>query len=251
MKLESIVRYGSIGLIGLVMLALPKARADEWNQKTIVTFSGPVEVPGRVLPAGTYVFKLEDSQSDRDIVEVFNKDENHLYGTFLAIPDYRLRPRGKTIISFEERAAGAPEAVKAWFYPGENYGHEFVYPKVRASQLAQANQQPVPSMPNETASKTTQNNNTANVTALKQAPLKAQKPNQGEAEIVEVFPPAPPAGNQTAAAPSNEQAYNNNQGASMPATLPKTGSNLPLFGLIGMLSLAVAGLFRYAAAKIR
>ena len=73
---------------------------------------------------------------------VYSKNEKHFYGFFLAIPDYRLKPSSKPIITFEERAAGAPEAVKAWFYPGENYGHDFVYPKVKAMELAKANNQP-------------------------------------------------------------------------------------------------------------
>src|SRR6266851_6822666 len=94
-------------LVGLGFLGgmVPRATADESDQKTIFTFSGPVEIPGQVLPAGTYVFKLADSQSDRDIVQVFSKDEEHLYGTFLAIPDRRLRSAGKAIITFEETPA--------------------------------------------------------------------------------------------------------------------------------------------------
>ncbi len=117
-------------LAGVAVLGslMPTAMADNWDQKTIFTFSGPVEIPGQVLPAGTYVFKLAGSSSDRNIVQVFNRDQNHLYGTFLAIPDYRLRPADKPIITFDERPAGSPEAVKAWFYPGQNYGHDFVYP---------------------------------------------------------------------------------------------------------------------------
>ena len=90
-----VITFVCLGMLGT---ALPHAKADEWNQKTVFTFSGPVEVPGQVLSPGTYVFKLMDSQSDRHIVQVFNKNENHLYGTFLTIPDYRLKPAGKPII---------------------------------------------------------------------------------------------------------------------------------------------------------
>src|SRR5271154_6037253 len=115
-------------LVALGALAvLPIAKADEWNQKTVFTFNVPVEIPGQVLPAGTYVFKLLNSPSDRHIVQVFSKDETRLLDTFLAIPDYRLKPSDKPIIKFEERPAGSPEAVKAWFFPGKNYGHAFVY----------------------------------------------------------------------------------------------------------------------------
>ena len=224
--------------IGLLATTLPQAKADAWNQKTIFTFSGPVEIPGRVLNPGTYVFKLADSMSDRNIVEVFNKDENHLYGIFLAIPDYHLKPAGKPIINFEERAAGAPEAVRAWFYPGDNYGHEFVYPKVKALELAKANKMPVASMPNELAANTTKPTKSMtepHVMAMKQAPLKAQKPTEEEVEIVEAFP-APPPGTQTQVA------------ANLPKKLPKTASPLPLLGLIGLLSLGTAGLLRLTSA---
>jgi hypothetical protein len=140
-------------LAGLGALALtPAVRAQghvSWSQRTVFTFSGPVEIPGQVLPAGTYVFKLANSSSNRNIVQVFNKDENHLFGMFLAVPDYRLHKSDKTIVRFEERPAGSPPAIKAWFNPRRNEGHEFVYPKTRAIELAKANHTPVPAMPTE------------------------------------------------------------------------------------------------------
>jgi hypothetical protein len=227
----------SISAAGLLAVILPQARADEWNQMTTLTFSGPVEIPGRVLSPGTYVFKLADSQSDRNIVQVFNKDENHLYGTFLAIPDYRLRPASKPIITFEERAAGAPPAVRAWFYPGDNYGHEFVYPKAKAAELAKVNHTPVASMPNELAANTTkapQNTNSPEVLALKKAPLTAQQPTQEEVQITQAFPPQPP---QTQAE------------AQVPKTLPKTASPMALFGLLGFLSLGSGALLRLTGGR--
>jgi hypothetical protein len=187
--------------------------------------------PGQVLEAGTYVFKLMDSQSDRNIVQVFNKRENRLYGTFLTIPDYRLKPKGKTIITFEERAAGSPEAVKAWFYPGQNYGHQFVYPKVKALELAKLNSQPVASMPTELGPSTTLPATTMrepHVIALKQAPLKAQQPTEEEVEISEVFPVSAP---------------------ELPASLPKTASSLPFVALIGFLAFGCARLLRYTSAN--
>jgi hypothetical protein len=107
MKIERRVAWFTGGLLMLAMTVAPRANADEWNQKTTFTFSGPVEIPGQVLDAGTYVFKLVDSSSDPNIVQVYNKNENHLYGTFLTIPDQRLKPAGKSIITFEERAAGS------------------------------------------------------------------------------------------------------------------------------------------------
>jgi hypothetical protein len=91
------------------------ASAQAWNKRTSVTFSGPVEIPGvgaQVLPAGTYVFRLLDSQSDRNIVQILNADESHVYATILAIPNYRLRATDKTVMTFAERAAGEPQAIR-------------------------------------------------------------------------------------------------------------------------------------------
>jgi hypothetical protein len=230
----NLLLLASIAVLGSLM---PMAKADDWDQKTTFTFSGPVEIPGQVLSAGTYVFKLANSSSDRNIVQVFNRDENHLYGTFLAIPDYRLKPADKPIVTFEERSAGSPEAVKAWFYPGENYGHDFVYPKPKAVELAKANNAPVPSMPAELASNTTMPTTTMqepHVMAMKQTPLKAQKPTDEEVEIAEVF--------ALQAAPDRS--------AELPAELPVTASNLPLIGIAGLFSLAVAlGLKRATACR--
>jgi len=119
----------------------PRIFADEADKKTDVTISGPIEVPGRVLPEGSYVFKLLDSQSDRNILEIFDKNEQHLVTTVLAVPNYKLRTASKPIITFEERAADSPEAIKAFFYPGDNYGLQFVYPHDQAVKIAKrANQ---------------------------------------------------------------------------------------------------------------
>ena len=129
----------------------PGLFADQWDKKTVVTFSAPVEIPGKALPAGTYVFKLLDSSSNRNIVQVWDKDEKHLLATMLAIPDYRLKPADKPVIRFEERPSGTPEAIKAWFYPGDQYGQQFVYPHDRAVELAKRTNQNVLSMRNDMA----------------------------------------------------------------------------------------------------
>ena len=169
----------------LVMLAVLVARADEYNKKTVVTFNGPVEIPGKVLPAGTYVFKLFDSDSDRSIVQIWNKDETQLIATVLAIPDYRLTPADNPIITFEERAQGSPPAIRAWFYPGDNYGYEFVYPKTRATELAAANHKNVPAMADSMSpnvSKSTNSKTSSGVVALKQTRVTAMTPDKNEVE---------------------------------------------------------------------
>jgi hypothetical protein len=142
------------GVAALTALLVPVARADEWNKKTILTFSGPVQIPGVTLTAGTYVFKLADLQSNRHVVQVFDKDEKKLYGTILAIPEQKLDPSDKPVVMFAERPAGSPQAVKAWFYPGETIGNEFVYPKDQAMKIARDTHQSVLSMDETSATST-------------------------------------------------------------------------------------------------
>ena len=164
----------------VLLVGLPKVMADEWNKKTIVTFDHPVEIPGgKILPAGRYVFKLMDLASDRNIVQIFNEDQTHLYANIIAIPNYRLRPTDKAVMTFRARAPGSAEAIRAWFYPGADWGEEFVYPKTRALELAKLADKPVPSMPSNPRSTITRPAKSVNESpkiALKKAPRKAVKP---------------------------------------------------------------------------
>jgi len=208
-------------VVSLVALAVsPAVKANEEDKKTTVTFSQPFEVPGvgqHFLPAGTYVFKLMESNSDRDIVQIFSKDETHVFATILAIANYRLKPTSKTVMTFWERAAGQPEAIRAWFYPGWTFGEEFVYPKARAIEIAKVAQQPVLAMPTELAQHIEAPSKTVDeppVVALKAAPIKAVTPKGEEVEVAEVIPP---------------------KGVAQP--LPKTASSLPLLGLLGLLAI--------------
>ncbi len=223
-------------IVGLALVTLafpPRGNADEWNKKTTVTFSAPVEIPGvgaKVLQAGTYVFKLLDSQSDRHIVQIFNERGDHVYATILVIPNYRLRSTDKTVMTFRERAAGDPEAIRAWFYPGNNWGQEFVYPKRRAIELARITNVPVLAMPTELETNLTApitKLDEAPVVALMEAPLEAVKPTGETVEIAEVVEKPPV---ETAAAVSKPEAEAEKH-------MPKTASLLPTVGLIGLLSL--------------
>jgi hypothetical protein len=117
--------------VALFILASRGARADEFDQLMVFTFSGPVEVPGVVLPAGTYQFKLADPNGDRNVMEIRNEDGSKLYATVATIPEERSAPTGKAVVTFEERAAGSPEAIRAVFYPGETTGMSLVYPADR------------------------------------------------------------------------------------------------------------------------
>jgi LPXTG-motif cell wall-anchored protein len=121
------------------------AMADESNKRTEFEFSAPVEIPGHVLAPGKYVFELLDTaSSDRNIVQIFSKDSNGnetLIATISAIPDYTANTPEKAAVHFEERHAGTPEAIHSWFYPGDDTGWEFVYPK---GQTLEANAKATP-----------------------------------------------------------------------------------------------------------
>ena len=209
----------------VAMAFAPSVTADDWNKKTKVTFSEPVEIPGvgaQILPAGTYVFQLVDSPSNRHIVRVFNEDMTHVYATILAIPNYRWRATDKTVMTFRERAAGQPQAIRTWFYPGRQWGDEFVYPRSRAVVLAKEINEPVLALPDELAT-----NIVAPVKAADEAPAEllaapvvAVKPTGEEVSAAEVVVPPP--------AESEE--------------LPATSSALPLLGLIGLLSLGAGAI---------
>ena len=234
----SILKTVTTTVFGLALMGAvfsPGAKADDWNRKTKMTFSAPVEIPGvhltgwAVLPAGTYVFKIMDSQSDRHIVQIFSQDEKTCYATILSIPNFRMHATGKTVVTFRERPAGEPEAIRAWFYPGENYGEEFVYPKARAVQLAVETNTPVLYTASELPVEVEEPVAAPVVAELQAAPVMAVQPS-GEAVETAAVVTAPPALELTPdAAPTT-----------VAAVLPTTSSPLPLIALFGLLALGGA-----------
>ena len=220
----------------LCSILAPQANADEWDKKTIVTFSGPVEVSGHHLDAGTYVFKLADSQSDRHIVQIFNADESHIIYTILAIPDWRVTPTGKTTIKFSEKAGqyataerDLPEAgipVKEWFYPGDNFGQEFIVkpaPVVQTAETTTTTQETTPS-----------------------ATLEAQPAPEPVPQTAEVQPPP----EQPAPAPAQPQEAPAPAAQTSTTEMPQTASPMPLIGLIGLSSLGAALALREALKRM-
>ena len=136
--------YIAVGLIIAFTLFFElAAHADEWDQATKITFSGPIQVPGQVLPAGTYLLKLVSRDSDLNTVQIFNSDRTVLYGTFQTIPTDRREPTGDTVIDLAKQGSGQPDALLKWFYPGDSTGHEFVYPKEKEKELAQDQQEAI------------------------------------------------------------------------------------------------------------
>lgn len=207
----------AVASLGLLATVAPSARADQWDKKTILTVNESIQVPNKVLPPGKYVMKLMDSPSDRHIVQIFDATEQHLITTILAIPNYRLQPTGKTVFGFWETPPGQPKALRAWFYPGDNFGQEFAYPKNAAVQIAAVAHAPVP---------TTE---AVQQEEMATAPVTSTPPPQEQAQAAPEPAPAP-----QEAAPAPEPAP-----APQPQELPKTASPYPLIGLAGLLSLGV------------
>jgi hypothetical protein len=139
MKRMTIVKsLASILFLFAFLAGLPAAHADQANQETIVTFSQPVQIPGRVLPAGTYVFVLPEELYDHFQVRIFNADRSMLLATLVTVSAERTTATSDTVFGFAERGSAQPEAIVTWFYPGQTTGHEFLYPKQEEKELAGA-----------------------------------------------------------------------------------------------------------------
>src|SRR5438045_2306011 len=121
---------------------LPSLQADPWDKKTTLTVNEPLQVPDCCTPShtvtlqpGEYTIKLINPLTDRHIVQILDKDQTHVIATIGAIPSYRREPAGKTVFEYWEVPAGQPRALRSWFYPGDNLGQEFAYPKQTAEQI--------------------------------------------------------------------------------------------------------------------
>ncbi len=209
------------------MLLIPTVKGDPVYKRTEVTFGDPVEIPGMVLPPGTYVMKLLDPIMDRDIVRFYDKNEKHMYAMVFAVRDYRLNAPEHTLITFEERAGNSPRAIKEWFYPGDHWGEQFVYPKARTVALAET----VPPPPAPAI---------APEPPAPPQPVAQSQPRQPE-QLAQAQP-APTHSEPIAAAPPPTSP------AELPKELPKTASDMPLVGLLGGISLVAGAILRRTAA---
>jgi hypothetical protein len=109
------------------MCAAP-ARASLDNQLTKFTFNTPVEIPGKVLPAGTYEFKLIDTQDTLDNVEILDAHGLHAIAIEQTVPVSPTNANGKAEVILQKTGPSKPEMVKQWFYGAGMDGHEFLYP---------------------------------------------------------------------------------------------------------------------------
>ncbi len=223
-------------LCGAAMLTgclAPAAHADQWTKLTYFTFSAPVELPGIALPAGTYRFELADPEDGRRAVRVSDKEGGKVRGTFLSLPNERLEPAGKPLVMFKESPAGAPEAVKAWFYPGESTGYEFVYPHDQALKIAKSTHSPVLTADGEV------NGTTTAATTRTAAAQPTTAPAIEPPATVAPQPVTTPRG-----ATLTEPAPVGTSGEAPRRNLPRTASLLPLIGLCSGVSIGGGLAFR-------
>jgi hypothetical protein len=235
LALVAAMTMAGVGIVG----------AAEWDKKTIITTDETMQLPNMMLQPGTYVIKLADSDSNRHIVQFFDKDEKHLITTILAIPNERVRPTGKTVFAFWEVPAGQPPALRAWFYPGDNFGQEFAYPKAEADRI---------SARNNNATVPIDDSKSGEVAQTNLAPVEAAPPAPAPAEVAAApqIPPAPaPEVNPVPVTPAAPPVVDRDdtpktstqstvRRIAVPERLPQTASHMPLYGLIGLLALAGA-----------
>jgi hypothetical protein len=239
----------TLGLASLVVLA-PNATADQWNKKTIITVNEAIQVPGKVLQPGKYVMKLMESPANRHIVQIFNEREDQLQTTVLAIPNYRLQPTGKTEFQWWETPAGQPRAMRAWFYPGDNFGQEFAYPKSEAVSIAASTNQNVPTTYAENQADLA----TARVGTVDRAGTEmeldrqtytraetAQNNDTGNQQIAQATP-RPATERPATEIAQNRATPQDNSGVMSDAgrTLPRTASPIPMGALAGLLALGAS-----------
>lgn len=236
----------ALAATGLLLSLAPAAIADTWNKKTHLTVNETIEVPGAVLEPGQYVVRLVDSQSNRHIVRFLNEREDQVISTVLAIPNYRMEPTGDTEFSWYETPQGEPPALRAWFYPGDNFGQEFVYPERQGRELATRMDSEVPTMePEQTAAVGEQPTEQAPEPEVEESEpviiAQAQEPqqpqtreqSQSEAQQQEPAPTPDPAAQRERPSPTPSDVTADD-------ALPETAGPAPLLALLGLLSLGSA-----------
>jgi len=241
------------------------AQAQPEDKRTYFTFSGPIALPGVTLPAGRYLFHIVDTTSSRKVIQVLSEDQKKPYTMANTIPDQRRDAPKEATVAFYESERGAPAAVKSWWYPGETIGYQFIYPRSQARQIAKATGQPVLTTKSDsTKSEETKsaeltrvdaNGRDVDVNAPDAAAQSASSANSGfrdssaNSTVFNRNTPAVTEGNRTppqaaqnsaARSGSTQDQFNSRNASNAPRTarseLPRTASDLPLVGLIGMLS---------------
>jgi hypothetical protein len=226
-----------VALAVLACLAIAHT-VEAQQRRTKVRFSAPIEIPNpsaptgvMVLPPGEYMFALADTGTSHHVVRVTDPTGQKVHSMVLTMPDYRLNATSKTVMYLGERPAGQPLAIKSWFYPGNNTGERFIYPKNRAQALAAEVKQPVPS-------RVAEGPITAKETVQVQTPTKTEVAY--DAKLFDSADASDVAGVEGEAVAV----------ATAGAALPKTASPVYAVGLAGLLLLGIGLAFRRSASAM-
>lgn len=239
---KSLLVVCAVAFLSALVPGTATAQDNNWNQRTYFTFSGPVELPGKTLPAGTYLFRIVDSPSNRHVIQVFDKDEKEIHATILAIPTQRDKPSDEPEVRFMETAANQPAAIRMWWFPGRTIGHEFIYPKDQAARLARGTSTSVLTVATEaTTTETMREAELARITGETQVAVIEPAPTTPSApttvpQAVEVT--QRPVETEPAPAITTEPVDTTR------AELPRTATFLPLLGLLGLGALAGSAALR-------
>ena len=256
-----------------VCLVAAPVSAQPFDKRTLFTFSGPVALPGVTLPAGRYLFRLADSNSSSNVVEVLNADGTKPYGLFFTIAAERPEPASSPEVRFMETASGMPAAIRTWWYPGERRGYEFIFPKEQARRLAKGASQPV--LTTDAQTTTTEQTNTAELSRVgssgqetdvsaSAAPTAATPTGTTQegtiaSSSLSIATPSIPASANTPVATSTASAQTSTSGTASTPTrsaqtgsaraarteLPRTASQLPLVAMVGTVALLSAASLQY------
>jgi len=223
---QTILAVLAVVAVGAMLTPPARAQDSNFNRRTVLTFSHPFEIPGMVLPAGTYTFQLADTLADRHIVSISSADGLTQIAMAMGIAINRIDPTNRTVVTFNEVPVGSPDAIRTWFYPGRSGGVEFVYPKRRALELATASNVVVPAIAVDEAEPD-----------LKTVPLVAVTPDRQELPVAAAVENTSPTVESTSPTVEQTQAS-----TALPTErqLPKTASELYLVTVIGLLSLCAA-----------
>jgi hypothetical protein len=224
LKKIGIVTLAAFSLAVVWLVMTPAALADDWDKATRITVNQPFEIPGVILPAGTYVIKIVDLAGERHVVRFLSEDETKVYATLIGIPDFRLDAADKTLLTFYEAEVNRPRALHSWFYPGHRNGIEFAYPKTRAAAIARAVEEPVIAYkePEVVWEEPT-------VDALHE-PLVEITPLGEEAQLVAEYTP------EFISEPELDADFAAELARELPPELPRTATPFPLLALVGLLA---------------
>src|SRR5262245_34390689 len=123
----------SVMLVVATLFGVPLFAHHPDLQSTF-TVDQATQVPGKTLDPNTYMLKVLKSDTDRHIVQIFNKDGSNVLSTFLGVADKGATDQ--TGFSYMNMKSGDDKVVREWFDPKYG-GLKFVYSEQEARNIRQ------------------------------------------------------------------------------------------------------------------